>query len=70
MLPDIAGTLGLSQDEASWIPTTYLSALLFGVPLSVWMAGHVGHLGYIVGSAVVASKTSLQKKLASSSRML
>jgi hypothetical protein len=44
VLPDMAGTLGLSQDEASWILTTYLSALLFGVPLSIWAAGHFGHL--------------------------
>jgi hypothetical protein len=34
VLPDMAGTLGLSQDQASWILTTYLSALFFGVPLS------------------------------------
>lgn len=33
VLPDMAGTLGLSQDQASWILTTYLSALLFGVPV-------------------------------------
>jgi hypothetical protein len=29
----MAGTLGVSQDQASWILTTYLSALVFGVPL-------------------------------------
>jgi hypothetical protein len=33
VLPDMAGTLGVSQDQASWILTTYLSALVFGVPL-------------------------------------
>jgi DHA2 family multidrug resistance protein len=53
VLPDMAGTLGLSQDEASWILTTYLSAMLFGVPLSIWMAGHVGYLRYIIGSTAV-----------------
>ena len=25
--------LGVSQDQASWVLTTYLSALVFGVPL-------------------------------------
>jgi MFS transporter, DHA2 family, multidrug resistance protein len=59
VLPDMAGTLGLSQDEASWILTTYLSALLFGVPLSIWAAGHYGHLRYIVGSAVVFAASSV-----------
>jgi MFS transporter, DHA2 family, multidrug resistance protein len=55
----MAGTLGLSQDEASWILTTYLSALLFGVPLSIWAAGHFGHLRYIIGSAVVFALASV-----------
>lgn len=50
VLPDMAGTFGLSQDQASWILTTYLSALLYGVPLSIWMAGRVGYLRYIVAS--------------------
>ena len=33
VLPDMAGILGVSQDQASWVLTTYLSALVFGVPL-------------------------------------
>lgn len=59
VLPDMAGTLGISQDQASWILTTYLSALLFGVPLSIWMAGHFGYLRYIIGSAVVFAMASV-----------
>lgn len=59
VLPDMAGTLGISQDQASWILTTYLSALLFGVPLSIWMAGHVGYLRYIIGSVVVFAIASV-----------
>jgi MFS transporter, DHA2 family, multidrug resistance protein len=59
LLPDMAGTLGLPQDEASWILTIYLSALLFGVPLSIWMALHVGYLRYIIGSAVVFAAASV-----------
>ena len=53
VLPDMAGTLGPSQDQASWILTMYLSAMLFGVPLSIWLAAHVGHLRYIIGSTTV-----------------
>jgi len=37
VLPDIAGSFGVSQDEASWFLTTYSSALLLGVPVSIWM---------------------------------
>jgi len=59
VLPDMAGMLGISQDEASWILTTYLSALLFGVPLSIWMAGHFGYRRYIIGSTVVFAIASV-----------
>jgi DHA2 family multidrug resistance protein len=59
VLPDMAGTLGISQDQASWILTTYLSAVLFGVPLSIWLAGHIGYLRYIIGSAVVFAVASV-----------
>jgi MFS transporter, DHA2 family, multidrug resistance protein len=59
VLPDMAGTLGVSQDQASWILTTYLSALFFGVPLSIWMAGHVGYRRYIIGSAAAFAATSV-----------
>jgi len=59
VLPDMAGTLGLSQDQASWILTTYLSALSFGVPLSIWMARYVGYRRYVIGSAAVFAATSV-----------
>jgi len=59
VLPDLAGTFGVSQDQASWILTTYISALLFSVPLSIWMAGRVGHLRYILGSTVVFAIASV-----------
>jgi MFS transporter, DHA2 family, multidrug resistance protein len=64
VLPDIAGTLGLSRDQASWILTTYLSALFFGVPLSIWMARHVGYRRYIIGSAAAFAATSVACALA------
>jgi DHA2 family multidrug resistance protein len=53
VLTDMAGSFGISQDEASWFLTTYSSALLLGVPISIWMAGYVGHLRYIIGSCIV-----------------
>jgi DHA2 family multidrug resistance protein len=59
VLPDMAGSFGVSQDQASWFLTTYSSALLLGVPVSIWMAGYVGHLRYIIGSAVVFVVASL-----------
>jgi MFS transporter, DHA2 family, multidrug resistance protein len=59
VLPDMAGSFGVSQDEASWFLTTYSSALLLGVPVSIWLAGHVGYLRYILGSALLFVAASL-----------
>jgi DHA2 family multidrug resistance protein len=59
VLPDMAGTFGISQDQASWILTTYLSALLFSVPLSIWMAAHIGYRRYIIGATVGFAVTSV-----------
>ncbi len=59
VLPDMAGSFGVSQDQASWFLTTYSSALLLGVPVSIWMAGYVGHLRYIIGSAIIFVIASL-----------
>jgi len=59
VLPDMAGTFGVSQDQASWVLTVYLSALLFGVPLSIWMAARVGYLRYIIGSTIVFAAASV-----------
>ena len=64
VLPDMAGTLGPSQDQASWILTMYLSAMLFGVPLSIWLAAHVGHLRYIIGSTTVFAVASVGSAMA------
>jgi DHA2 family multidrug resistance protein len=59
VLPDMAGTFGVSQDQASWILTVYLSAMLLGVPLSIWMAGRVGYLRYVIGSTVLFAVCSV-----------
>jgi DHA2 family multidrug resistance protein len=53
ILPDMAGALGLSRDEASWILTVYSSALFFGVPFSTYLARRLGVLRYLIASVVV-----------------
>jgi DHA2 family multidrug resistance protein len=59
VLTDLTGTLGISMDESSWILTVYTSALLLGVPVSMWMAGHYGHKRFIIGSVILYVCTSL-----------
>ncbi len=59
ILPDMAGSLGVSQDQASWILTVYLSALLFNVPISIWMAAHLGYRRYIIAASIAFAVTSV-----------
>jgi DHA2 family multidrug resistance protein len=59
VLTDLTGTLGISSDESSWILTVYSSALLLGVPVSMWMAGHYGHRRFLIGSVILYVIASL-----------
>jgi EmrB/QacA subfamily drug resistance transporter len=59
VLPDIAGGFGLSQDQASWILTVYLAALFYGVPVSIWLAGHIGYKRYVIGTTAWFALSSL-----------
>ncbi len=64
VLPDMAGSLGVSGDEASWILTVYNTGLCLGIPLAVWAAGHFGHLRFILASVAVFAAASLGCTLA------
>ena len=48
VLVDLTGTLGVSADEASWLLTVYSCALFLGVPVSIWLAGHVGYKRFLI----------------------
>jgi DHA2 family multidrug resistance protein len=65
VLPDMAGSFGVSRDQASWILTTYSSALFFGVPLSIWLAAHLRHRRYIIGSVVLFAIASIGSSMSS-----
>jgi MFS transporter, DHA2 family, multidrug resistance protein len=59
VLPDLAGSFGVSRDQASWILTTYSSAIFLGVPLSIWLAGHLRHRRFIIGSITLFAISSI-----------
>jgi MFS transporter, DHA2 family, multidrug resistance protein len=59
VLPDMAGGFGLSQDQASWILTVYLAALFYGVPVSMWLAPHIGYKRYLIGTTAWFAISSL-----------
>jgi DHA2 family multidrug resistance protein len=59
VLADLTGTLGLSTDEASWILTVYSSALFLFVPVSIWLAGYVGHKRFLIATILVYAAASI-----------
>jgi len=67
VLVDIAGTLGVSRDEASWLLTIYSCSLFLGVPVSIWLAGHFGYKRFLLATtglyAVAAIGCSLSPSL-------
>jgi MFS transporter, DHA2 family, multidrug resistance protein len=64
VLTDLTGTLGVSADEASWILTVYSCTLFLGVPVSIWMAGHLGYKRFLLGTVVAFAATSMGCALA------
>jgi DHA2 family multidrug resistance protein len=59
VLPDLTGTLGVSGDEASWILTVYSSSLFLGVPISIWLAGHVGYKRFLIATILLFAAASM-----------
>lgn len=64
VLTDLTGTLGVSADEASWLLTVYSCTLFLGVPVSIWMAGHLGYKRFLLGTVVAFAATSMGCALA------
>jgi DHA2 family multidrug resistance protein len=59
VLTDLTGTLGVTADEASWLLTVYSSALFLGVPVSIWLAGHVGYRRYLIATILLFAAASM-----------
>jgi DHA2 family multidrug resistance protein len=59
VLADMTGTLGLSADEASWLLTVYSCSLFIGVPVSIWLAGHVGYKRFLIATTILFAIASM-----------
>ena len=57
-LPYIAGGLGRSYDEVTWILTTYLVANAVVLPMSAWLSRVFGRKNYYMGCVVLFTATS------------
>lgn len=58
-LPTIAGDLGVSQDDGTWIITSYIVANAITVPLTGWMTSIFGRVRLFCLSAILFSVMSL-----------
>ena len=52
-LPHMAGTLGASQDEATWVLTSYLVASAVILPISGWLATRFGRKRFYMTCVVI-----------------
>src|SRR3954470_15920561 len=69
-LSHIAGTLGASQDESTWVLTSYLVANGIVLPLSGWLSGVLGRKRYFMMCILTFTIASLACGLATSLPML
>ncbi len=58
-LPHIAGSLGASQDEATWVLTSYLVASAIILPISGWLATRFGRKRFYMVCVVIFTVCSL-----------
>jgi len=70
VLADMTGTLGLSADEASWLLTIYSCSVFIGVPVSIWLAGHVGYKRFLIATTILFAIASLGCAVSSSLQTL
>src|SRR6202023_185546 len=58
-LPHIAGGLGTSYDESTWVLTSYLVANAIILPMSAWLSRAFGRKRYYMMSVALFTATSL-----------
>jgi len=71
-LPHIQGSLSATQDQISWVLTSYIVAAAIMTPLTGWLAGHFGIkrvflisvVGFTVASALCGIATTLGEMVA------
>lgn len=69
-LPYIAGNLGATQDEATWVLTSYLVTNAIVLPASSWFASFFGRRRFLLFCIVVFTLASVACGMATSMSML
>src|ERR1700757_4326380 len=57
-LPHIAGNLGASSDESTWVLTSYLVSNAIILPITGWFVSLVGRKNYYMGSVALFTVSS------------
>src|ERR1700689_31483 len=65
-LPHIAGDLSVSQDESTWVLTSYLVANAIVLPISGWLASKIGRKRFYMTCVAIFTLSSLLCGLAPS----
>jgi len=69
-LPHIAGTLSSTNEEATWVLTSYLVANAIVLPMTGWLANHFGRKRLLMGSVIGFTASSFLCGLAPSLPLL
>src|ERR1700744_4106246 len=65
-LPYIAGNLGATQDESTWVLTSYLVANAIILPASTWFSGYFGRKKFLIVCTAIFTVASLLCGIATS----
>ena len=69
-LPYIAGNLGATQDESTWVLTSYLVANAVILPASAWLSSFMGRKNFLIGCTILFTVASVTCGVAISMPML
>jgi DHA2 family multidrug resistance protein len=69
-LPHIAGSLGASQEEATWVLTSYLVSSAIVLPISGWLMARFGRKRFYMGCVAIFTLSSFLCGFAASLGML
>ncbi|HTW74350.1 MAG TPA: DHA2 family efflux MFS transporter permease subunit [Steroidobacteraceae bacterium] len=69
-LPYIAGNLGATQDESTWVLTSYLVANAVILPASAWLSSFLGRKNFLIACTIVFTLASATCGIALSMSML
>lgn len=69
-LPYIAGNLGATQDESTWVLTSYLVANAIILPASAWLSSFFGRKKFLIACTIIFTVASATCGLAVSMSML